>query len=74
MKVELDLDIADEIAVQSMLNSHAAMVQYLEDYKDLGHKWIAIFDPDKEKDIEALKKMRDALALVITEWYGGSVK
>ena len=73
MKVELDLDIADEIAVQSLMNSHTTMTQYLEDYKDPGHKWIAIFDPDKEKDIETLKKMRDALTFVINEWYGGKV-
>ena len=73
MKVEIDLDIADEIAVQSLMNSHAAMTQYLEDYKDPKHKWIAIFDSDEEKDIEALKKMRDALAFVINEWYGGKV-
>jgi len=73
MKVEIDDEVADKITVRSLIDSHEAMVQYLEDYKDPEHRWIAIFDLDKEKDIEALKKMRDALALVINEWYGGKV-
>jgi hypothetical protein len=75
MKVEIDLDVAveDNITLQSLISSHRAMVEYLEDYKIPDHKLIAIFDTDPETDIRALKKMRDALALVINSWYGGKI-
>jgi hypothetical protein len=72
-KAEIDLDVADNIAVQSLIRSHQTMVECLEDYKVHDHRWIAVFDTNEEEDIKQLKKMRDALALVINHWYGGKV-
>jgi formyltetrahydrofolate synthetase len=72
-KAEIDSDVADNIAVRSLISSHRTMVENLENYKIPDHRWIATFSTDEEEDIKQLKKMRDALALVINHWYGGKV-
>ena len=73
MKVEIDLDVADNITLQSLISAHETMTQYLSAYKEPDHGWIAIFSTDKKDDVKALKQMKKALHLVITEWYGGEV-
>jgi hypothetical protein len=73
MKVEIDLDVADDITLQSLMNSYETMTEYLKQYKDPNHGWLAVFSTDKEEDVAALKKMQKALALVINKWYGGQV-
>lgn len=73
MKVEIDLDVADDITLQSLMNSYETMTEYLKQYKDPNHGWLAVFSTDKKEDVAALKKMQKALALVINKWYGGQV-
>ena len=73
MKIEIDLEVADNITLQSLVRSHEIMREALNKYKDPSHDWIAIFHANEKKDIKAIKKMKKALALVINEWYGGKV-
>lgn len=73
MKIEIDLDVADEITLQSLLNSYATMTEHLTNYKNPNHGWIAIFSTDKKEDKKELRKMQKALAHVINHWYGGKV-
>ena len=73
MKVEIDLDVADDITLQSLVRSHESMEEALKKYEDPSHDWIAIFHTNDKKDVKAIKKMKKALALVINEWYGGKV-
>ena len=72
MKVEIDLDVADDITLQSLVRSHESMVEALRKYEDTSDDWIAIFHATEKKDVKAIKKMKKALALVIS-WYGGKV-
>ena len=73
MKVEIDLDVADDITLQSLVRSHESMVEALRKYEAPSHSYlIHIFHTDKKKDVKAIKKMKKALALVIS-WYGGKV-
>lgn len=71
--IELDHDVADAITLQSLISSYDSMVEGLEKYEDPEHEWIAYFVTDEEEDKRQIKKMRDALSLVINHWYGGSV-
>lgn len=73
MKIEIDLNVADDITLQSLMNSHETMTECLKQYKDPNHGWIAVFSTDKKEDVAALKKMQKALALVINELYRGKV-
>ena len=72
MKVEIDLDVADDITLQSLVISHESMEEALRKYEDTSDDWIAMFHTNEKKDIKAIKKMKKALALVIG-WYGGKV-
>ena len=73
MKFEIDLDVDDEVTIQSLKNSHETVTKYLKEYEEDNHGWIAIFSTEKKEDVKALKKMKKALALVITDWYNGEL-
>lgn len=73
MKVEIDLDVADSITLQSLIRTHQTLSGHLRQYKEPDHGWIAISSTDKKEDVKAIKKMKKALELIINEWYGGDV-
>ena len=72
MKIEIDLEVADDITLQSLVRSHENMVEALKQHEEPHFDCIAIFHTDDKKDVKAIKKMKKALALVIS-WYGGKV-
>lgn len=70
MIVEVHDEQVNLLVSQSLKESLDAMNEYLEKYKLPDPGWIAIFSTHKEEDIAMITKVRDALLLVLTEWYG----
>jgi hypothetical protein len=70
MIVEVNDEQVNLLVSQSLKESVEAMNEYLEKYNMPDHGWIAIFSTNKEEDIAMITKVRDALLLVLTEWYG----
>lgn len=71
LSLEIDYDVADKLTSENLKVARSAFKEYLEQYKDPDHSWIAVFHTDEKADIKELKKMVRACDRLLS-WYGES--
>ena len=74
MKIEIEDDFASDITVASLLQGIIDMDEMLDKLKCPECDSVPIFEIDREKDRARIRQVRDAMALVVSDWYGEDVE
>ena len=74
MKIEIDDDYASDITVASLLDGIKDMDEMLDKLKCPECTTVPMFEIDREKDKARIRQLRDAMSLVLSEWYGETEK
>ena len=74
MKIEIEDDYADEIIVAGLLQGIKDMDEMLDKLKCPDCTTVPMFEIDREKDRARIRQVRDAMALVVSDWYGEDVE
>ena len=74
MKIEIEDDFASDITVASLLQGIKDMDEMLDKLKCPECDSVPMFEIDREKDRARIRQVRDAMSLVLAEWYGEAEK